>query len=147
LRAAVTARRDGGQDEGRQGRQDQGGDQQGAAAAPRAGGSSPRAAQLRALTRRVRPRRLRAATQKRKGGTDPTDRARAVKRTKTQLADRELEMAPDAITAPRAPVFSGARAQYPLLRLRGAARTRRARQRRCCRAGRASPLRRRAARR
>jgi hypothetical protein len=48
------------------------------------------------------------APQKRKGGTDPKDRERAVKRTKTALADRELEMAPDAITAPRAPVWSGA---------------------------------------
>ena len=45
--------------------------------------------------------------QKRKGGTDPRDSRRAVKRTKTALADRELEMAPDAITAPRPYVASG----------------------------------------
>ncbi len=42
------------------------------------------------------------APQKRKGGPLNKDVARALKQTKITLAERDLDMAPDAITAPRA---------------------------------------------
>jgi hypothetical protein len=62
----------------------------------------------------------RRGVQKRKGGTDPRDSRRAVKRTKTALADRELEMAPDAITAPRPYAPSGTRRRLAPPRRNGA---------------------------